>query len=105
MRQVPTCRDTVQCRLGGHWMRTFLRTERAPWGVLDTWLSQGHPLGVFTVLADHARGEGWLPDVMGDHQGVWGLAVVDRVTGQPADRLHEALDQSQRRQERRLSSI
>jgi hypothetical protein len=28
--------------------------------------------------------------------------VVDRVTGEPADRLHEALEQSQRRQQERL---
>ena len=83
-------------------MRTLLSSERAPWGVLDSWLNQGHPLGVFTVLADHASGEGWLAKVKGDHQGVWGLAVVDRVTGEPADRLHEALEQSQRRQQKRL---
>jgi hypothetical protein len=79
-------------------MRTFLSSERAPWGVLDTWLNQGHPLGVFTVLTDHARGEGWLAEVKRDHQGVWELAVVDRVAGEPADRLREALDQSKRRQ-------
>ncbi|MEP7192654.1 MAG: hypothetical protein ABI903_07295 [Actinomycetota bacterium] len=83
-------------------MKTFLSSEPAPWGVLDSWLSQGHPLGVFTVLADHATGEGWLAEVKGDHKGVWGLAVVDRLTGEPADRLHEALEQSQRRQLERL---
>ena len=83
-------------------MRTFLSSERAPWGVLDSWLNQGHPLGVFTVLADHATNKGWLAEIKGDHQGVWGLAVVDRVTGEPADRLQEALEQSQRRQQERL---
>jgi hypothetical protein len=83
-------------------MNTFLSSEPAPWGVLDSWLNQGHPLGIFTVLADHATGEGWLTEVKGDHQGVWGLAVVDRVTGEPADRLHEALEQSQQRQLERL---
>src|SRR5450631_4546468 len=83
-------------------MRTFLSSEHSPWGVLDSWLNQGHPLGVFTVLADHATGEGWLAKVKGDHHGVWGLAVVDRVTGEPADRLHEARKQSQRRQLERL---
>jgi hypothetical protein len=83
-------------------MRTFLNSETAPWGVFDSWLNQGRPLGVFTVLANHARGEGWLAEVRGDHQGAWGLAVVDRVTGQPGDRLHEALEQSQRRQLERL---
>ena len=56
-------------------MRTFLTSERAPWGVLDSWLSQGQLLGVFTVLADHAKGEGWLAEVKGDRQGVWGLAA------------------------------
>jgi hypothetical protein len=86
-------------------MKTFLSSERASWGVLDSWLNQGHRLGIFTVLADHATSEGWLAEVKGDHQGVWGLAVVDRVTGEPADRLHEALEQSQRRQlERRRES-
>jgi hypothetical protein len=70
--------------------------------VFDSWLNQGRPLGVFTVLADHARGEGWLAEVKGDHQGAWGLAVVDRATGEPADRLHEVLEQSQRRQLERL---
>ena len=83
-------------------MRTFLTSERSPWGVLDTWLNRGCPLAVFTVLADHARGEGWLAEVKGDHQGVWGLAVVDQVSGQPADRLREALDQSKRRQGKAL---
>jgi hypothetical protein len=83
-------------------MRTFLSSERAPWGVFDTWLDQGHPLGIFTVLADHARGEGWLAEVKGDRQGVWGLAVVDRVAAEPADRLREVLGQSQRRQVERL---
>jgi hypothetical protein len=70
--------------------------------VFDSWLNQGRPLGVFTVLANHARGEGWLAEVRGDRQGAWGLAVVDRVTGEPGDRLHEALEQSQRRQLERL---
>jgi len=83
-------------------MRTFLSSERSPWGVFDSWLNQGRSLGVFTVLADHARGEGWLSEVKGGHQGAWGWAVVDRVTGQPADRLHEALEQGQRRQVKRL---
>jgi len=83
-------------------MRTFLSSERAPWGVLDNWLNQGHPLAVFTVLVDHATGEGWLAEVKGDRQGVWGLAVVDRVAGEPADRLREVLRQSQRRQVERL---
>jgi hypothetical protein len=82
-------------------MRRFLSSERAPWGVLDSWHSQGRPLAIFTVLADHAAGEGWLAEIKGDHQGPWGLAVVDRVTGEPADRLHEALEQSQRRQQER----
>src|SRR5450631_4154371 len=82
-------------------MRTFLSSERAPWGVLDGWLSRGRPLAIFTVLADHATGKGWLAEIKGDHQGTWGLAVVDRVTGEPADRLHEALKQSQRRQQQR----
>ena len=81
-------------------MRTFLSSEPAPWGVLDNWLSQGRPLTIFTVLADHATGTGWLAEIKGDHHGPWGLAVQDRVTGEPADRLHEALEQSQRRQER-----
>ena len=53
-------------------MRTFLSSEPAPWGVLDNWLSQGHPLTVFTVLADHATGKGWLAEVKGDHHGPWG---------------------------------
>jgi hypothetical protein len=53
-------------------------------------------------LADHAIGKGWLAEIKGDHQGTWGLAVVDRVTGEPADRLHEALKQSQQRQQERL---
>jgi hypothetical protein len=83
-------------------MRTFLTSERSPWGVLDTWLNRGRPLAVFTVLADHARGEGWLGEVKGDHQGVWGLAVVDQVAGEPADRLREVLDQSKRRQGKTL---
>jgi hypothetical protein len=83
-------------------MRTFLNSEPAPWGVFDSWLHQGRPLGVFTVLANHARGEDWLAEVRGDHHGAWGLAVVDRVTGEPGDRLHEALEQSQRRQLERL---
>ena len=83
-------------------MRTFLTSERAPWGVLDSWLSQGQLLGVFTVLADHAKGEGWLAEVKGDRQGVWGLAVVDRVAEEPANRLREVLGQSQRRQVERL---
>jgi len=83
-------------------MKTFLRSERAPWGVLDSWLNLGHPLGVFTVLADHATGKGWLAEVRGSHEGAWGLAVVEKVTGEPADRLHEALEQSQRRQQERL---
>jgi hypothetical protein len=69
--------------------------------VLDTWLDQGHTLGVFTVMADHARGEGWLAEVKGDHRGVWGLAVVDRVAGEPAGRLRVALDQSKQRQSER----
>jgi hypothetical protein len=53
-------------------------------------------------LADHATGEGWLAEIKGDHRGPWSLAVVDRVTGEPANRLHEALKQSQRRQQERL---
>jgi hypothetical protein len=84
-------------------MRRFLSSQSAPWGVLDTWLNQGHPLGVFTVLADHARGDGWLAEVKGDHLGVWGLAVVDRVTGEPGDRLRQALDQGKRRQGKGMS--
>ena len=83
-------------------MRTFLNSETAPWGVFDSWLNQGSPLGVFTVLANHARGEDWLAEVRGDHQGAWGLAAVNRVTGEPGDRLHEALEQSQQRQLERL---
>jgi len=81
-------------------MGTFLSSERAPWGVLDSWLNQGRPLGVFTVLADHATDTGWLAKVRADHHGVWGLAVVDLVAAEPVDRLHEALKQSQRRQEK-----
>ena len=84
-------------------MRKFVSSQRAPWGVLDTWQNQGQPLGVFTVLTEHAHGEDWLAEVKGDHQGVWGLAVVDQAAGKPADRLREALDQSKRRQERRLA--
>jgi len=83
-------------------MRTFLSSEPAPWGVLDNWLSQGRPLTIFTVLADSATGKGWLAEIKGDHLGPWGLAVVDQATGEPADRLHEALEQSQRRQQERL---
>lgn len=83
-------------------MRTLLSSELAPWGVLDNWLSQGGPLTIFTVLADHATGQGWLAEIKGDHQGTWGLAVVDLVTGEPADRLHDALEQGQRRQQERL---
>ena len=83
-------------------MRTFLSSEHSPWGVLDSWLNQGHSLGVFTVLSDHATGEGWLAEVKGDHLGVWGLAVVDHVAAEPAERLREALDQSKRRQRRTL---
>ncbi|HEY5248760.1 MAG TPA: hypothetical protein VIJ15_09980 [Dermatophilaceae bacterium] len=86
-------------------MRTFLRSERNPWGVFDAWLNQGHPLGIFTVLVDDAKGDDWLSKVKGDHQGVWGLAIVDQVADRPAARLHEALSQSKRRQERRLGSI
>ena len=58
-------------------MRTFLSSERAPWGVLDNWLNQGHPLAVFTVLVDHATGEGWLAEVKGDRQvfGGWPLWI------------------------------
>ena len=85
-------------------MRTFLNSKRAPWGVLDTWQNQGHPIGVFTVLAEHAQVDGWLAQVKGDHQGVWGLAVVDQPAGEPAVRLREALDQSKRRQEKRAAS-
>lgn len=85
-------------------MRKFLSSKGAPWGVLDTWQYQGHPLGVFTVLAEHARGEGWLAEVKGDHQGVWGLAVVDQVGAAPAERLREALDQSKHRQESRAAA-
>src|ERR1035437_6384927 len=84
-------------------MRKFVSSQRAPWGVLDTWQNQRQPLGVFTVLTEHAHGEDWLAEVKGDHQGVWGLAVVDQAAGKPADRLREALDQSKRRQERRLA--
>jgi hypothetical protein len=83
-------------------MGTFLSSERASWGVLDNWLNQGRPLGVFTVLADHATDTGWLAKVKGNHHGVWGLAVVDQVAVEPADRLHEALEQSQRRQHEKL---
>jgi hypothetical protein len=83
-------------------MRTFLSSERAPWGVLDSWLSRGHPLGIFTVLTDHATGEGWLAEIKGDHQGTWGLAVADLVNGEPTDRLHEAMKQSRRRQQEGL---
>jgi hypothetical protein len=86
-------------------MRTFLNSEHSPWGVRDTWRYRGYPLGVFTVLADHARGEGWLAEVKGAHQGVWALAVVEQVAGQPSARLLEALDQSQRRQKGRLGPI
>jgi hypothetical protein len=85
-------------------MRTFIRSERAPWGVLDTWANQGHPLGIFTVLAEHAMGEGWLAGIKGKYQGAWGLAVVDRVAREPADRLRQALDQSKRRQSKGLTS-
>jgi hypothetical protein len=85
-------------------MRTFMNSERAPWGVLDTWLNQGHPMGIFTVLTEHASGEGWLAEVKGKYQGVWGLAVVDRVAVEPADRLRQALVQSKRRQGKGLSS-
>jgi hypothetical protein len=67
-------------------------------------VNRGHPLGIFTVLADHARGAGWLSEIKGEHQGVWALAVVDLVTREPADRLREALDQSRRRQGQRLGS-
>lgn len=84
-------------------MRRFINSERAAWGVLDTWLNQGHPLGIFTVLADHAQGEGWLAQVKGSYQGVWGFAVVDRVAAEPTDRLRLALDQSKRRQGNGLS--
>ena len=82
-------------------MRKFLSSNRAPWGVLDSWQNQGHSLGVFTVLAEHAQDEGWLAQVKGDHKGVWGLAVVDHAAGEPAERLREALDQSRTREERR----
>jgi hypothetical protein len=71
--------------------------------VFDSWQYQGHPLGVFTVLADRAHGEGWLAKVKGDHQGMWGLAVVDQLAGDPGDRLREALDQSKRRQQGKLA--
>jgi hypothetical protein len=84
-------------------MRTLMSSEPTPWGVLDTWLNQGHPLGIFTVLADHASGEGWLAGIKGKYQGVWGLAVVDRVAGEPADRLRQALEQSKRRQSKGLT--
>ncbi len=86
-------------------MRTHLGSEREPWGVFDSWLNQGLPLGVFTVLVDHARGDDWLTKVKGSHHGAWGLAIVDQPADQPADRLREALSQSQRRQQRRLGSI
>jgi len=86
-------------------MRTFLSSEREPWGVFDSWLNQGHALGVFTVLVGHASGDDWLVKVKGDHQGPWGLAIVEQAAGEPAERLREALSQSQRRQQRRLSSI
>ena len=55
--------------------------------MFDSWLNQGHPLGVFTVLADHASGDDWLAKVKGSHQGVWVLAIVDRAAAEPADRL------------------
>ena len=84
-------------------MRRFLSSQSAPWGVLDTWLNQGHPLGVFTVLADHARGDGWLAEVKGDHQGVWGWPWWTRVTREPADRTCEGRP-SPRRQEETLGS-
>jgi hypothetical protein len=51
-----------------------------------------------TFLADHVGGEGLLAEVKGDHEGVWGLAVVDEVTREPADRTCVARP-SQRRQE------
>jgi hypothetical protein len=79
-------------------MRRFIKSERAPWGVLDTWLNQGQPIGIFTVLADHAQGKDWLEQVKGSYQGVWGFAVVDRVAVEPTDRMRLALDQSKRRQ-------
>jgi hypothetical protein len=84
-------------------MRKFLNSQLAPWGVLDTWQNRGQPLGVFTVLADHAHGKGWLTEVKGDHQGVWGLAVVDQAADKPTERLREALDQSKRREEKKLA--
>ncbi len=86
-------------------MRTYLDSEREPWGVFDSWLYQEHPLGVFTVLVDHASGNDWLAEVRGNHQGAWGLAIVDQAASDPAERLREALSQSQRRQQRRLSPI
>lgn len=86
-------------------MRTCLSSQRARWGVFDSWLNQGHPLGVFTVLADHASGDDWLVNVKGGHRGAWGLAIVDQVAEDPAERLREALSQSQRRQQRTLSSL
>lgn len=88
--------------LGITTMATFRVSESAPWGVLDHWIWNGNPLGVFTVTSDHAIGEDWLSDAMGDHRDNHGLAVVDTVAANPADRLREALAQSQQRQEVRL---
>jgi hypothetical protein len=74
-------------------MNMFLSSERVPWGMLDSWLNQGHPLGVFTVLADHARGEGWLAEVKGRPPGRLGIGRCgpgDRGAGRPAVRGPEA---------------
>jgi hypothetical protein len=59
-RQVSACRDGVESFKTGLCMRTLLSSQRAASGVRDTWVNRRHPLGIFTVLADHAKGEGWL---------------------------------------------
>jgi hypothetical protein len=102
-RQVPTCRDSVECFKAGLRRRTFCAANapREKWPNLGE--TRGHLLGTVPFLADHVRGEGWLAEVKGDHQGVWGWPWWTRVTREPADRTCEGRP-SPRRQEETLGS-
>ena len=99
-RHVSARRDGVESFKTGLCMHTLLSSERAASGVLDTWVNRGHPLGIFTVLAEHATGEGWL-ESRAITRVLRGWPVIDQVTGEPADRLREALDQGHRRRKGR----
>lgn len=99
-RHVSARRDGVESFKTGLCMHTLLSSERAASGVLDTWVNRGHPLGIFTVLAEHATGEGWL-ESRAITRVLRGWPMMDQVTGEPADRIRKALDQGHRRRKGR----